>query len=116
MQQLAHRNPWKTVFAIVVFLFLTTTLSTAGWFYRYFRLREVPPPSAQALRTTRPVTRIMADPQAVMALVTGACAAVSFPSSKRPFGIARPLLVGKSVRRSGAVSAFCSLPTSHVLR
>ncbi len=71
MQLLAHRNPWKIVFVIVVFLFLTTTLSTAGWFYRYFRLREVPPPSAQALRATRPVTRIVGDPQAAMALVTG---------------------------------------------
>ena len=71
MQQLAHKNPWKTVFVIVVFVFLTTALSTAGWLYRYFRLQEVPPPSAQALRATRPVSRIMADPQAAMALVTG---------------------------------------------
>jgi hypothetical protein len=30
MQQLAHKNPWKTVFVIVVFVFLTTALSTAG--------------------------------------------------------------------------------------
>jgi hypothetical protein len=66
MQQLAHKNPWKTVF-----VFLTTALSTADWFHRYFRLREAPPSSAQALRATRPVTRTMADPQAAMGLVTG---------------------------------------------
>jgi hypothetical protein len=71
MPQLAHKNPWKTVFVIVVFVFLTTAHSTAGWLYRYFRLQEVPPPSAQALRATRPVTRIMADPQAAKALVIG---------------------------------------------
>jgi hypothetical protein len=58
MQQLAHKNPRKSIFVIVVFVFLTTTLSTACWLYRYFRLQEVPPPSAQALRATRPVARI----------------------------------------------------------
>jgi hypothetical protein len=71
MQQLTQKNPWKTVFVIVVLVFLTTTLSTACWFCRYFRLQEVPPPSAQALRATRPVTRIVGGPQAAMALVTG---------------------------------------------
>jgi hypothetical protein len=71
MQQLAPKNPWKTTFVIVAFVFLTTALSTAGWFYGYSRLHEVPPPSAQALRATRPVARIMADPQAPMAPVTG---------------------------------------------
>ena len=71
MQQLGHKNPWKTVFVIVAFVFLTAALSTAGWFYRYSRLQEVPPPSAQTLRATRPVARIMADPQASMAPVTG---------------------------------------------
>jgi hypothetical protein len=71
MQQFTHKNPWKTVFVIVVFVFLTTALSAAGWLYRYFRLQEVPPPSAQVLRATRPVTRSTADPQAAMALVTG---------------------------------------------
>jgi hypothetical protein len=30
MHQLAHKNPWKAVFVIVVFVFLTTTLSTVG--------------------------------------------------------------------------------------
>jgi hypothetical protein len=71
MQQLAHKNPWKTVFVIVAFVFLTTALSTAGWFYRYYRLREVPPISAQAQRAARPVARIMADPHAAMAPATG---------------------------------------------
>src|SRR6267154_1301796 len=71
MQQLGHKNPWKTVFVIVAFVFLTAALSIAGWFYRYSRRQEVPPPSAQALRATRPVARIMADPQAAMAPVTG---------------------------------------------
>jgi len=71
MQQSAHKNPWKTVFIIVVFVFLTAALSTAGWLYRYFRLQEVPPPSAQVLRAIRPVTGTTADPQAAMALVTG---------------------------------------------
>jgi hypothetical protein len=71
MQQLPHKNPWKTVFVSVVFVLLTTTLSTACWLYRYFRLQELPPPSAQALRATRPVTRIVGDPQVAMALVTG---------------------------------------------
>lgn len=71
MQLLAHKNPRKTVFAIVAFVFLTTVLGTAGWFYRYFRLQQVPPPSPQALRATLPVTRIMATPQAAMAPVTG---------------------------------------------
>jgi len=71
MHQFTHKNPWKTVFVIVVFVFLTTAPSTAGWLYRYFRLQEVPPPSAQVLRATRPVTRTTADPQAAMALVLG---------------------------------------------
>src|ERR1700739_1415287 len=66
IQQLTRKNPWKTVF-----VFLTTTLSTACWFYRYFRLQEVPLPSAQALQATRPVTRTVGDPQAAMGLVTG---------------------------------------------
>jgi hypothetical protein len=70
MQQLAHKNPRKNI-VIVAFVFLTTALGTAGWFYSYSRLQEVPPPSAQALRATRPVARIMADPQAAMAPVTG---------------------------------------------
>jgi hypothetical protein len=61
----------KTVFVIVAFVFLTTALSIAGWFYRYSRRQEVPPPSAQALRATRPVARIMADPQVAMVPVTG---------------------------------------------
>jgi len=71
MQQFMHKSPWKTVFVIVVFVFLTTALGTADWLYRYFRLQEVPPSSAQVLRATRPVTRTTADPQAAMALVTG---------------------------------------------
>src|SRR5258708_4653252 len=71
MHQFTHKNPWKTVFVIVVSVFLTTAPSTAGWLYRYFRLQEVPPPSAQVLRATRPVTRTTADPQAAMALVIG---------------------------------------------
>jgi hypothetical protein len=71
MQQHAHKNPWKTTLVIVAFVFLTTALSIASWFYRYSRLQEVPPPSAQALRATRPVARVMADPQAAMAPVTG---------------------------------------------
>ena len=64
MQQFMHKSPWKTVFVIVVFVFLTTALGTADWLYRYFRLQEVPPSSAQVLRATRPVTRTTADPQA----------------------------------------------------
>jgi|HubBroStandDraft_6_1064221.scaffolds.fasta_scaffold489376_2 hypothetical protein len=32
MQQLAHKELWKTVFVIVVFVFSTTALGTAGWF------------------------------------------------------------------------------------
>jgi AraC-like DNA-binding protein len=71
MQQLAHKNPWKTVFVIVAFVFLTTALSIAAWFYRYSRLQKMPPPSAQAPRATRPVARIMADPQAAMVPLTG---------------------------------------------
>jgi hypothetical protein len=71
MQQLARKNPWKTVFVIVAFVFLTTALSTAGWFYRYSRLQEVTRPSAQALQATRPVARIMAAPHAAMAPLTG---------------------------------------------
>ena len=71
MQQLVHKNPRKTALVIVDFVFLTAALSTAGWFYRYSRLQEAPPPSAQTLRATRPVARIMADPQAAMAPVTG---------------------------------------------
>jgi hypothetical protein len=71
MQQLAHKNPWKTVFVIVAFVFLTTVLGIAARFYRSSRLQEVPPPSAQALRATRPVARIMTDPPAAMAPVTG---------------------------------------------
>ena len=60
MQQLAHKNPWKTVFVIFVFVFLTTILSTACWLYRYFRLQqEVPLPAAQALRATVSITRVM---------------------------------------------------------
>ena len=70
MQQLAHKNPWKTVFVIVAFVFLTTALGIAGWFYRYSRLQKLPPPPVQALRATRPVARITADPQAAMAPVT----------------------------------------------
>jgi len=30
MQQLARKNPWKAVFVIVVFVFLTTTLGSDG--------------------------------------------------------------------------------------
>jgi hypothetical protein len=71
MQQLSHKNPWKTALAIVGFVFLTAALSTAGWFYHYSPLRQVPPPSAQTLRATRPVARIKADPQAALAPVTG---------------------------------------------
>jgi len=71
MQQPAHKNPWKTALVIVGFVFLTAALSTAGWFYRYSQLQEVPRPSAQTPRTARPVARIMADPQAAMAPVTG---------------------------------------------
>ena len=71
MQQLSHKNPWKTALVIVGFVFLTAALSTAGWFYHYSPLQQVPPPSAQTLRATRPVARIMADPQAAMAPVTG---------------------------------------------
>jgi len=36
----------------------------------------------------------------------GAGASVSFPSSKRPYGIARPLVVGKSARRSRVVTVL----------
>ena len=71
MQQLAHKNPRKTVFLFVAFVFLTTALSIAGWFYRYSRLQEGPPPTAQPPRAPRPLARIMADPQAAMAPVTG---------------------------------------------
>lgn len=71
MRQLAHKHPWKTVFAIVAFVLLTTALSTPGWFYRHYRLQDVPPPAARALRATRPVATIMADPQAAMSPGTG---------------------------------------------
>jgi hypothetical protein len=66
--QLSHKNPWKTALVIVGFVFLTAALSTAGWFYHYSPLQQVPPPSAQTLRATRPVARIMADPQAASLL------------------------------------------------
>jgi hypothetical protein len=82
MQQLTHKNPWKTVFIIVAFAFLTTVLGIAGWFYRYSRLHEVPPPSARA---TRPVARIMVAPLAAMAPDTGTPGkSPSFPEPSLP--------------------------------
>jgi hypothetical protein len=84
MQQFSHKNPWKTALVIVGFVFLTAALRTAGWFYRYSPLQQVPPPSAQTLRATRPVAKIMADPQAAMAPVTARRATLPRYQSRYP--------------------------------
>ena len=54
MQESARTTVWKIVL-VVIAVFSTAALSAAGWYYRYARLQDVPPPAPQSPNAARPI-------------------------------------------------------------